>query len=285
MKTLLILPAMLTMFMVPVAQAQTLSLQDMESLSEDMIDYAVEQDTAKIQSALQTIDAALPDLFAVHTVDTTTQQNIRNIMQKMQTLSQSNDLNEFIVADNQLFSQLVDLLYTVDPSSTVPKAVIELDYLGRELQFQPKVKNWDKVQAAANSAQQKWQSLEPKVTDKGLRDLMNSTLEGLDAIVQDRNADELYYRGQLLLDEVDLLEGHFESQADQMIKKDPLQQTDNDADGDNDNDGDEGMEDRDNHDEQDEENDMEEIALGARVGAAGLFAGLGIGYLIWKRKK
>lgn len=261
-------------------------LQDVESLSEDVIDYALENDVTKVNETLGQIEQALPQIFSAYVVSSETQQNIQSNFEQMKILAQDTDLNAFIVSDNQLFSQFIDLMYD-NEQSVVPKAVIELDYLGRELQFQPKVKDWVATQKAIDQTIQKWTQLKPQIQEKGLKDLIDSTLEGLLETLQSKNQDELFYRGQLILDEVDLLEWYFEGTQSEWVVINNSDETDEESDIDED-DGD--QEDEDDNDENDnnEENDWEEYDDYLGVGGVSWLVGLVLGMLImWliKRKK
>lgn len=221
-------------------------LQDVESLSEDVIDYALENNTTKIDETLQQIEQALPQIFTEHAVSPEIQKKIQDNFAQMKTLAQNNDWDTFIVADNQLFAQFIDLMYSTS-TPDVPKAVIDLDYLWRELQFQPKVNDWKATQQAATLSLKKRESLRPQIQDKGLKDLLDSTFDGLAETVQSQNQAELFYRGQLILDEVDLLEWYFEEiQSTNGNNEEKVTQWSNTKDTDDD-DGDEEEDDDDDH--------------------------------------
>jgi hypothetical protein len=55
-----------------------------------------------------------------------------------------------------------------------------------------------------------WKAAKPKVSEKGLRDAMESTIRGLQEAARTENLPMLHFAAQLDLDLVDVLEGHFE---------------------------------------------------------------------------
>lgn len=55
-----------------------------------------------------------------------------------------------------------------------------------------------------------WKTAKPKVSDKGLRDAVESTIRGMQQAVKIENLTMLHFAAQIDLDLVDVLEGYFE---------------------------------------------------------------------------
>ena len=64
----------------------------------------------------------------------------------------------------------------------------------------------------SKSAARWWDSVDDRVDDQGLRDAIDSTMEGLRIATDGKNLPMLHYAAQMDLDLVDLLEGYFEDE-------------------------------------------------------------------------
>jgi hypothetical protein len=93
----------------------------------------------------------------------------------------------------------------------VPLEVIWLDYIGFEIQALSIMTDpdWDLLQKSVGQALALWSAVEPKIADKGLRDVYKSTLMGLTDALETKNIAMLHFAAQIDLDLVDLLENHF----------------------------------------------------------------------------
>jgi len=127
---------------------------------------------------------------------------------KMEELWHRIKVDEFITEDNRLFLQFVDLLYKSGPQDT-PREVVYLDYLARELQYRPKIKDWKPTERAIREIENAWRSLSSEIKTKALSSLFETTIARLPEVLRKRDGRQLYFIGQLVLDEVDLLENYF----------------------------------------------------------------------------
>ena len=94
----------------------------------------------------------------------------------------------------------------------MPKEVSLLDYAGFKLHVlaaapQP---DWGAMRQTVEDAVGWWKVTQPKVSDKHLRDTMQSTVRGLEQAIQIESLPMLNFAAQIDLDLVDLLEGYFE---------------------------------------------------------------------------
>lgn len=94
----------------------------------------------------------------------------------------------------------------------VPKEVSLLDYAGFKLHVldaAPKP-DWDAMRKTVTEAVAWWKAAKPKVSEKGLRDAVESTIRGMQQAAQTENLPMLHFSAQIDLDLVDVLEGYFE---------------------------------------------------------------------------
>lgn len=97
-------------------------------------------------------------------------------------------------------------------SLQVPVQVSFLDYAGfktRALLHKSEV-DWSSIQSTVNEAQQHWNAIEPRVMDKGLRDAVNTAMEGMKKASAGRNTDMADFAAQVdlaLVDSKDISSG------------------------------------------------------------------------------
>lgn len=111
----------------------------------------------------------------------------------------------------RVFKLLVD---NVQPGGLkIPKEVSLLDYAGFKLQVLAAAKqpDWDAMQKATTEAAASWNAIKAKVTDKRVRDTVDSTIAGMEKAVKIENLPMVQFAAQIDLDLVDVLEGHFQS--------------------------------------------------------------------------
>ena len=96
----------------------------------------------------------------------------------------------------------------------VPKEVSLLDYVGccRHVLDAAAKPDWDAIAATVAEGERWWDSVDDRVDDQGLRDAIDSTMEGLRIATDGKNLPMLHYAVQMDLDLVDLLEGYFEDE-------------------------------------------------------------------------
>ena len=67
------------------------------------------------------------------------------------------------------------------------------------------------MRKTAAEAAASWKAIMNKVSDKRVRDTVNSTLAGMEKAAKIENLPMIQFAAQIDLDLVDVLEGHFES--------------------------------------------------------------------------
>ena len=105
------------------------------------------------------------------------------------------------------------LVESLDVNSlVVPIQVSLLDYAGfkSEVLLHAKSTDWIALKKVAEEAQQNWDTIQPRVTDKGLRDALNTAITGMYKACTEKNHGMALFAAQIDLALVDLLEGYFE---------------------------------------------------------------------------
>lgn len=94
----------------------------------------------------------------------------------------------------------------------VPVQVSLLDYAGFKLEVLLHVKSpdWQVLRKTAEEARRHWTSIESHVSDKGLRDAVNTMIMGMNRATTLKNAEMAQFAAQVDLALVDLLEEYFE---------------------------------------------------------------------------
>jgi hypothetical protein len=192
----------------PVQKTTAPSLKHLETLTEDLIDLAANRNSDAVINALKALKEGASALGSERTIGAEKTKELMKRITKMEELWHRKKVDEFIIEDNHLFLEFVDLLYKSGPQDT-PREVVYLDYLARELQYRPKIKDWKATERAIREIENAWRSLSSEIKTKALSSLFETTIARLPEVLRKRDGGQLYFIGQLILDEVDLLENYF----------------------------------------------------------------------------
>lgn len=176
------------------------------SVAEDMIDFALAGERARVETKLSELRSQLPQLRQALGEKAATE--IERRTGEIESALGRDQLVEAALLANETFRTIVEAR---GPVGGVPLGVSLLDYSGFRLKAlasaaQP---DWKAVTAAARESGGFWQQLIGRIQDKGLRDLMNTLQEGLSQAVAEKNAAQVAFAAQVQLDAVDLLEKAF----------------------------------------------------------------------------
>lgn len=179
------------------------------SLHEDLIELAMAGERSAMQEKLTSIGQSLSSIRSA--LDEKTIQTTSENLKKMEQSLRSDDWPALSLAAVDNFKQLEMALDKT--ALTAPLEVALLDYAGFKLKAlagsaKP---DWALATRTVNESSGFWKALEPSVADKGLRDLMGSIHEGLDKAILEKDASQLAFGSQMILDTVDLLEQNFQA--------------------------------------------------------------------------
>jgi hypothetical protein len=183
-------------------------LKHLETLSEDLIDFAANKNSDAVMNALKALKEGVSSLGSAQEIGAEKTKELLNRIMKMEELWHTKKVDKFIIDDNRLFLEFVDLLYKSGPQDT-PRVVVYLDYLARELQYRPRIKDWKATERAIKEIENNWRYLSREIKTKALSSLFETTIARLPEVLRKRDGEQLYFIGQLILDEVDLLENYF----------------------------------------------------------------------------
>jgi hypothetical protein len=175
---------------------------------EDMVEYALAKNFASVEKSLAKAEAqgaAVKEALAPASAGEFDRQ-----LQALRKVVAAREPHGVAVCAVEIFRLLLDNLDGT--KLEVPKEVSLLDYAGFKLHVldaAPKP-NWDAMRKTVVEAAGWWKAAKPKVSEKGLRDAMESTIRGLQEAARTENLPMLHFAAQLDLDLVDVLEGHFE---------------------------------------------------------------------------
>jgi hypothetical protein len=145
------------------------SLGDVESSAEDIVDFARQEERAKVVAAARELRrAAEGSAAAALTKGGAAPSRIAELQQRarlVETLAPRAALLRVALAANQV-SGLMPELYA-RYSDRVPPAVLKLDYLDREAQLRSLAGDRAAVTAAASALSSTWRGLRPAVLDAG----------------------------------------------------------------------------------------------------------------------
>ena len=190
------------------AQTNNTILFDAMSPYEDLTEYALDQNKEGIDKTIKSLDGLVDKLK-----NKLSKKAIQNLSENIEKIK--------IAKDNVDFPKIA--LYAVDSyraiseeldTSTlkIPKEVVILDYIGFKLLALLKQQNvdWSLAKITSNEGVSQWENIKIQTSDKPLRNVMDTAIQGIQVAVNSKNIDMLRFAAQVDLDLVDLLEGYFE---------------------------------------------------------------------------
>jgi hypothetical protein len=190
----------------PVDPRQKL-LDDFASLNENLVEFALDGNTAKINETTTAIEASLPKLRPV--LPATTLTAIESQMRDQKTAVKAGNRLGIALASVELYRLAQE---AIDPHSrAVPVQVALLDYAGFKILALAKGNpvDWASISATGKDAVSSWRQLEARISSVALRTMIGSIMTGLVDAPAVKDAAYTAFAARMLLDSVDLLEGQF----------------------------------------------------------------------------
>jgi hypothetical protein len=173
------------------------------SSTEDFAEVATGTDRAAIQQAL----AAIRKNFALvqSSVDATVRAQLQERLRTVTSATQSGQMSRASVAALDIYRLLIGAFEQRLPTS---RPVAMLDYAGFRLIALTTAKpvDWQTIAATVRGARQNWNLTRKKIKDKGLSDLSENIIVGLEKAGTAQDSGWLSSVAQIQLDSVDLLE-------------------------------------------------------------------------------
>jgi hypothetical protein len=175
---------------------------------EDLIEAALAADRPAMEHALQGWEKESAAVYRILPIEVQ-----RDLKAHIDTIKTAFTEEEYqTVAMNALEAYRL-LIQSLDPEALVaPVAVSMLDYIGFRINvlLHASTLDWAAVQESAEEAQRHWSSVEGRVDEYGLRDVMHTMLAGMIKAATTQNTDMVAFAANLDLALVDVLEGYFE---------------------------------------------------------------------------
>jgi hypothetical protein len=184
-------------------------LDDVASLNEDLVEFALDGNAVKIGETANAIEASMPKLRAA--VPAATFTAIESRVREQRTGVKTGNGTATALASVELYRLLQE---AIDPRSrTVPVQVALLDYAGFKILALAKggAVPWASIDATVKEAASFWKPVEPRIGSVALRNMMGSIMTGLVDASAAKNPAYAAFAAKTLLESVDLLEGQFTS--------------------------------------------------------------------------
>ena len=187
--------------------AQQKLLDDVASLNENLVEFALDGNAGKIAETANAIEASLPKLRTA--VPATTFKAIESRVRDQRTAVKAGTAIATALASVEIYRLLQE---TIDPRSrAVPVQVPLLDYAGFKILALAK---GDAVQRASIDATVKeaasfWKQVETRISSVALRNMIGSIMTGLADAAAAKDPAYTAFAAKMLLESVDLLEGQF----------------------------------------------------------------------------
>jgi hypothetical protein len=178
---------------------------------EDLTEFALANDIRGMRQALKAYGDQAVVVDKVLSVPA--RREMASLLAAIRRAESKGDNQEVALNSVEAYRVLVESL---DPNGlVVPIQVSELDYVGFKLKvlLAASPPDWPVIQTTLEAAGRHWHELEPRVSDKGLRDAVKTVLAGLHQATSTKNAEMAVFAAQMDLVLVDLIEGYFEKAA------------------------------------------------------------------------
>ncbi len=172
---------------------------------EDMIGFALARSDSGVAKSFTAADQQAPEVKTVLTASASSQ--FATLMADLHRAITDKDHHKTASRALEIFRLLIDNLQAKGLKE--PKEVSLLDYAGFNLRVLATAQNpqWQDIRRAVGEAAGWWNTIETKVSQKGLRDAFGTSIRGLDDAAKLENLPMLRFAAQIELDLVDLLEG------------------------------------------------------------------------------
>lgn len=171
---------------------------------EDMIEFALASNDSAVSKALTAADLQVAGVNKV--LNTSAASQFATLMADLHTAATDKDHHKTASSAVAIFRLLIENLDAKGLEE--PKEVSLLDYAGFKLRVLAAARNphWQEIRKTVGVAAGWWNTIEPKVSQKGLRNAFGTSLRGLDDAAKLENLPMLRFAAQIELDLVDLLE-------------------------------------------------------------------------------
>lgn len=178
---------------------------------EDLTEYAIAADEQGMDRALVIINSQISATRSV--LDSTHSKELNLHLSKIRAARVAGQFDLVAINAIESYRVLVDGLN--DEVLIIPKAVSLLDYVGFKLTFLTAYEkpNWTAIQSTVMKAHSLWASIAERVQSNGLRDAMDTTIDGLVQATAAQNVQMIAFAAHVDLDLVDLLEDYFSGSA------------------------------------------------------------------------
>ena len=172
---------------------------------EDMVEFALAESGSDISKTLVAADQHAADVKKALSASAADEFAVR--MEGLHGAATAKDHHGVARSAVEIFRLLIDNLQAKDLE--VPKEVSLLDYAGFKLKViaaTPRP-DWHDIRKTVGEAAAWWNAIDSKVSEKGLRDALDTAVRGLVDATKLENLPMLRFAAQIDLDLVDLLEG------------------------------------------------------------------------------
>jgi hypothetical protein len=174
---------------------------------EDLTEFAVAADRPGIDRTLVAIATRADTTRAA--LDPARRPAFDSLLTRLRLARQARDFGAVALQAVEGYGMIVESL--ADEALTVPKAVSLLDYAGFKLSVlvAAPAPDWAALRETAANARRVWDGVAARVNHTGLRDVMTTTISGMERAIAARNVPMTAFAARVALDLVDLLESYF----------------------------------------------------------------------------
>ena len=193
-----------------IAQQESRNNRLFEAISpyEDLTEYALADDAFEVEKSIQPLRDSAVSLRSL--ISAQAMEILKNNIQKIVEAEKKHDFAAIALYAVNSYRTLIDQLDGEDLS--VPREVAVLDFIGFNIHalLKQETMDWKLINDLVQEGNSQWTAIRKNVSETGLRDSMDTAINGLQNASKLKNMEMLRFAAQVDLDLVDLLEGYFE---------------------------------------------------------------------------
>jgi hypothetical protein len=175
---------------------------------EDLTEYALNQDMESVEKIIIFLDSLIKKEKNI-----LSEKAIQNLNANFKKIKMAKSNADFPIITMSAVDSYKTIAEELEYSKLkIPKGVVLLDYIGFKIEalLEQNRIDWTAINKVALEGSDHWTIIKRNISDKGLKDAMNTAIGGIIASVKLRNIEMLKFSAQVNLDLVDLLEGYYE---------------------------------------------------------------------------
>ncbi len=193
-----------------IAQQESRNTRLFDAISpyEDLTECALANDASRVEKTIQPLRDSAESLRSI-----ISEQAMKILKDNIQQIAEAEKKHDFAAIALYAVNSYRTLIDQLDEDElNVPREVAVLDFIGFNIHalLKQDTMDWKLINETVLEGNSQWTAIRKNVSESGLRDSMDTAINGLQNAADRKNIEMLRFAAEVDLDLVDLLEGYFE---------------------------------------------------------------------------